>query len=214
MSRNAVCVAADVNGQKINLQFFFDQYGPSTAQVLARAHDAFQRVYDSHGVNRTFAVSHAVVFNDYAQTWDRLERSAQLTHNCQVYLFQPDTLDIPGEIPEPMLASQLLAGYQSPSRESYNHYAVHSSPRAAAAIQSSYAPTAYSSPAYSSPSRAQREAVSATYRAGPEIGGPSLLREEREKEDAKLMMPVDAHRDAVRRETSRFTESLSPARTH
>jgi hypothetical protein len=201
--RNSVFVAADVNGVKVNVQFFFDQYGPSTAQLLSRSHEAFQRIFAVHHVNRTFAVSHAVVFNEYTQAWDRLERSAQLTHNCQVYLFQPDTLDIPGEIPPPISSYTLLGGYESPTRDYSN------SPRAPAPSTSySYTPVTYTSP-YTSTQPRHLPLDTAPVR---EIQGPSLLAEERQKVESTLRLPLDEHRDSVRREVTRFSDELSPQR--
>ncbi|KAH9579737.1 BILBO1 [Trypanosoma melophagium] len=114
----SICVATDVDGEKVNLRFLFDAYGPSVTQLLNRAAVAFNNLFHRCGIPRAFATSAAVVFNETQCTWDRLERSTQLLHNSQVYLFQPDILDLPAVIPEPYEAQPLLGDtYVSPRRE-------------------------------------------------------------------------------------------------
>ena len=120
-----ICVAADLKGSKINLQFHFENYGPSLAMLIARVSEAFSCVFAVQSSQPVvFRISAAVIFNEFAKSWDRLERSSQLSHNCQVYVFQPDVLDLPAEIPEPMHAQEFLTGYVSPQRT-----AVRPSPR-------------------------------------------------------------------------------------
>lgn len=117
----SLCVATDFNGHKVNLQFFFDAHGPQLAQILSRATEAFNQYFRSKGiVDRPFSITTAVIFNEKHETWDRLERSSQLVHNGQIYLFQPDVVDIPAEIPDPISATQYLAGYVSPQRSFVN----------------------------------------------------------------------------------------------
>ncbi|ORC90883.1 uncharacterized protein TM35_000073070 [Trypanosoma theileri] len=114
----SVCVATDLDGEKVNLRFLFDAYGPSVTQLLNRAIVAFNNLFHHCGIPRAFAASAAVVFNETQCTWDRLVRSTQLLHNSQVYLFQPDILDLPAVIPEPYEAQPLLGdAYVSPRRE-------------------------------------------------------------------------------------------------
>ncbi|KEG14652.1 hypothetical protein DQ04_00361140 [Trypanosoma grayi] len=113
----SICVAADCDGEKVNLRFLFDSYGPSVTQLLNRATIAFNNLFHHRSIPRAFAASAAVVFNDLHSTWDRLERSTQLLHNSQVYLFQPDIIDLPAEIPEPFESQPLLGDYVSPRRD-------------------------------------------------------------------------------------------------
>ena len=118
----SLCVATDFRGHKVNLQFFFDSHGPQLAQILSRASEAFNQFFRSKGVlDRPFSVTTAVIFNERYETWDRLERSAQLVHNGQIYLFQPDVNDVPAEIPDPISASQYLTDYVSPQRSFVNN---------------------------------------------------------------------------------------------
>lgn len=105
----SICVATDCDGEKVNLRFLFDAAGPSVSRLLNYSTTAFNNYFRLKGISRAFAVNSAVVFNDVHCTWDRLERTTQLLHNSQVYLFQPDTLDIPAAIPEPYEGEPLLS---------------------------------------------------------------------------------------------------------
>lgn len=229
MSYYSVCCAADCNGAKINLEFVFDQYGPSVPQLLSRATEAFTRVFQLRGILRTFAISSAVVFNERLRCWDRLERASQLLHNSQVYLFQPDLLDLPGEIPDPIPGVDFLYQYQSPDRTRCaaavsssvsQQLTFEDSPRVRA--PSSHVPREqfyYSSPAIPSSSgdprasiRAQLLADMAKHR-GETVPGPSILAEVREEEERKAHLDLDTHRETVRREAREFEKSLSPQRS-
>ncbi|KAH8613742.1 hypothetical protein ERJ75_000724500 [Trypanosoma vivax] len=104
----SICVAADCNGKKVNLRFLFDAYGPSVGDLLRRSTVAFNNYFKRFCISKQFVTNIAVVFNDNSGTWDRLEKSTQLLHNSQVYLFQPDTFDLPAIIPEAYEGQQLL----------------------------------------------------------------------------------------------------------
>ncbi|RNF05099.1 uncharacterized protein Tco025E_07863 [Trypanosoma conorhini] len=270
----SICVATDCEGEKVNLRFLFDSYGPSLAQLLNRSLVAFNNVFRLRSVPRTFAVSAAVVFNDVHNTWDRLERSTQLLHNSQVYLFQPDILDMPAEIPEPFEGAPLLGeGYVSPPREaSASPHAVapsHYEPRPAATIETprwlpkwpgsqkkSLMPgngsgNPHSNHYYevknngtndrsrlalfSTPKRGDnRDLLKGgqtsllkqsihSYSASPPIRQPrelstrsrsdsrrSILREEREKIEYQMRLPLDEMRRSLREETRQLERSISP----
>lgn len=202
-----ICVATDLAGAKVNLLFSFDQYGPSTAQLLSRASEAFAQVFRLRGYSRIFAISSAVVFNEALRTWDRLERSSQLLHNSQVYIFQPDVVDVPGELPDPIPAYQFLVGYASPKRdEEFSR-----SPRPPLPTTfGDYVPVSRSSPAleeHRTKMLHEREV-----HAGEVVPGASILKEERAKEDMKDHLSLDEHRELVRREAREFSNSLSPVR--
>ena len=209
----SICVATSSGTAKVNLQFFFDRYAPTVAQLLSRATEAFTRLFRIRGYAAAeFAISLSMIFDEVLQRWVPLERSAQLHHGAQVYVFQPDTHDAPGEIPDPVQASQLLTDYASPSRD------VSSPPRALPAYDPvPYAPRAYHSPYQDlSPSRRdtyrQLSAVAPLPRSIdpiPFVPCDSILQEERLKENRKLELPVDEHRSVVRQETSEFTRRLS-----
>eukprot|EP00388_Colpodella_angusta_P027796 GDKK01010515.1.p1 GENE.GDKK01010515.1~~GDKK01010515.1.p1 ORF type:complete len:241 (-),score=15.18 GDKK01010515.1:155-877(-) len=110
-----------MGGHKVNLQFFFDAHGPQLAQILNRATEAFNQYFRNKGItDHPFSITTAVIFNEKHETWDRLERSSQLVHNGQIYLFQPDVVDIPAEIPDPISATQYLSEYISPQRSFVN----------------------------------------------------------------------------------------------
>ena len=216
--RYDVYVAADCNGAKLNLQFSFDQYGPSVAQLLSRATEAFSQFFLMKGIMRPFAVSSIVVFDEVARRWVPLERSSQLIHNAQTYVFQPDILDVPGEISDPIAASQFLIHYVSPPRDGRSP-----SPRAVA--PNVWAPR--SDWPYPSPDVAvqldftqeeknvirQKERQRRSGGGSPaKVTGPSILQEEREKVERLIALPVDEHRLAVRNESEKFSNSLSPQR--
>lgn len=215
MAFYSVCCAADCNGAKINLEFVFDQYGPSVPQLLSRATEAFSRIFHLRGIVRTFAISSAVVFNERLRCWDRLERASQLLHNSQVYLFQPDILDVPGEIPDPIPGSDFLYQYRSPER-AYDAEATYDSPRARA--PSSHVPRSqfyYSSPLVLEDSRSSVRAQllqEMEKHRGETVEGPSILAQVREEEARKEALDLDTHREIVRRETRDFEKSLSPQR--
>lgn len=226
----SVAVAADCNGEKANLQFFFE-FGPSVAQVLSRAGEAFRVLFRQRGIDRIFVTSAAVIFNDALECWDRLERSTQLTHNCQLYIFQPDVLDIPAEIGEPISGAAFLGDYYSPARESSY------SPSPRPAPLASYAPRSaglvYASPVYG----ASYESTTTTYKStfvdhssgvanpyslanatkhhyerSPNFreGSESILRQEREKMERQSHMPLDELRNELRREAKEYSpERLS-----
>lgn len=123
----SISVATDCNGDKVNLRFLFDTCGPSVAQLFHCSTVAFNNLFQLRSVGRTFTLSAAVVFDDMHCAWDRLERSTQLLHNSQVYLFQPDILDVPAIIPEPFEGHPFLGDdYVLPERNASN------SPRATA----------------------------------------------------------------------------------
>ncbi|KAF5226814.1 hypothetical protein ECC02_000315 [Trypanosoma cruzi] len=270
----SICVATDCDGEKANLRFLFDSYGPSVAQLLNRSIVAFNNLFRLRSVPRTFAVSAAVVFNDVHSTWDRLERSTQLLHNSQVYLFQPDILDLPAEIPEPFEGHPLLGdeggwpqcdASNSPRAVGPSHY----EPRPALTIESPrglpmwsghpkksllygygsrsrhgnhdydvredgtndrYRRAAYATPkrgdnldsiekgqtsllkrtlCYSSlspPIRKPREPIFRSYIDGRR----SILREEREKIEYQMRLPIDEMRRHLREETRQLERSISP----
>lgn len=226
----SVFVAADCNGEKVNLQFTFE-FGPSVSQVLSRATEAFRVVFLQRHLQRPFAVSAVVIFNEVTSTWDRLERSTQLSHNCQVYVFQPDILDVPSEIGDAIPASTYLGNYASPSRDSPQP-----SPRPA--IPTTYEPRSiaatYTTPIYSnyaspflegasSPnpyslansSRYERNVnIASHYSSSPKAeyagSSDSILRQERQRIERQSSLPLDQMREELRREVREF--SASPER--
>nr|CCD17551.1 unnamed protein product [Trypanosoma congolense IL3000] len=103
-----VCAAADCGGVKVNLRFLFDASELTVSRMLRRATVAFSNYFRRKGIEHEFAANSVVVFNDAHCTWDRLERTTQLFTNSQVYLFQPDTVDVPAAIPEPIDSEQFL----------------------------------------------------------------------------------------------------------
>ncbi|CUG91487.1 Hypothetical protein, putative [Bodo saltans] len=228
----SVAVAADCNGDKVNLQFFFE-FGPSVAQVLSRASEAFRALFRQRGIDRIFVTSASVIFNDALECWDRLDRSTQLVHNCQLYIFQPDVLDIPAEIGDPIPASTFLGDYYSPAREASHSQSPRPTP------PSSYAPRslgqAYASPLYAASyettttttyqkSSAFVDHSAATnpysfanatkhhYERNPNFheGSESILRQERDKMERQSHMPLDDLRNELRREAKEY--SVSPDR--
>ncbi|RNF12259.1 hypothetical protein TraAM80_00406 [Trypanosoma rangeli] len=270
----SICVATDCDGEKVNLRFLFDSYGPSLVQLLNRSIVAFNNVFRLRSVPRIFAVSAAVVFNDVHSTWDRLERSTQLLHNSQVYLFQPDILDLPAEIPEPFEGQSLLdEDYVSPRRDvSTSPHALgpsHYEPRPAITIESprgmpmrhdsqnklsicgvgSRVPLGshyydvkddgtkdrFCSASFSTPKRGdshdllkgdQMSLLKQSFHlssASPPIRQPressirsrsdsrrSILREEREKIEYQMQLPIDEMRRKLREETRQLERSISP----
>lgn len=200
-----ICVASVLSYEKVNIEITFDT-PPSIAQVMSRAAAAFNRLAALRGVRAEFAVSFAMIFDDLAELWVPLERSTQLAHNSQVYIFQPDVIDVPGHIPEPVSASQYLVDYSSPSRLSEYR----DSPRPAA-------PERFTERVrfdFPTPEDIRRE--SERRRRTIEVTnvpGTSILREERDNEERKISLPVDVHRETVRRETQSFLNSeWSPSR--
>lgn len=227
-------VATDCNGEKVNLEFLFD-FGPSVAQLLHKATEAFRGVYQRRGIPRIFTISASVIFNDDTSTWDRLERSTQLLHNSQVYLFQPDTLDVPGEIGDAVPAAQFLPyDYSSPARGSAGaaSNAINASPRAAMPV--SFDPrapaTVYASPLfekdylYSTPfessgspnpyslAHSSKYPRSSASREGEREG--SILREERERIERQEHLSLDELRGQLRKEVKEFSAGTgSPNRS-
>lgn len=221
----SVAVAADCNGEKFNLQFLFE-FGPSVAQILSRASEAFRVVFRQRGIDRIFAISASVIFNDTLGCWDRLERSTQLAHNCQLYIFQPDVLDVPAEIGDPVPASMFLGEYISPARESQGYSA---SPRPF--LPSTFEPrnpsVVYASPAYTSHDRFSGDYKSAFVdhsqtsnpyslanasryeRSPPSLreGSESILRQERDRIERQASIPLDDLRNELRREAKEYSAS-------
>lgn len=216
----SVFVAADCNGEKLNLQFLFED-SPSVSQVLNRSTDAFASIFLQRGLRRSFAISAAVIYNDVHQTWDRLERSTQLLHNAQVYLFQPDVVDVPSEIADPVPASLYLGTeYRSPSRTNLSQ-----SPRAA--VPSSYDPrptsTMYSSPSVSiyggsnpigvgshNPYNLANTSQSRYSTSQPRTlanDNVSIIRQEREKLEQQSHLSLDELRGVLKNETKSFSAS-------
>ena len=130
----SLCVATDFDGAKLNLQFFYPYAAPTVAEVLTSATTTYENLFRAKGVNRPFSITTAVIFNETHLTWDRLERSSQLVHNGQLYLFQPDLVDLPGDIPDPVPAEEYLETYVPPQPStlspvrSYTNMGVNSSP--------------------------------------------------------------------------------------
>ena len=111
-----VYVASMCGPSKANVELVFEG-PPSIAQVMSRAAVALERLASLRGVRGfEFAVSFAMCFDDFESHWVPLERSTQLVHNCQLYIFLPDVVDLPGEIPDPVSANQFLGDYSSPER--------------------------------------------------------------------------------------------------
>jgi hypothetical protein len=227
----SVAVAADCNGEKVNLQFFFE-FGPSVAQVLSRASEAFRALFRQRGIDRIFVTSASVIFNDALECWDRLDRSTQLTHNCQLYIFQPDVLDIPAEIGDPIPASSFLGDYYSPAREpshsqsprptppvsfaSRNIGQVYASPLYTASYETTTT-TYQKSSAFADHSVATNpysfaNATKHQYERTPNFqdGSESIIRQEREKMERQAHMPLDELRNELRREAKEY--SVSPDR--
>lgn len=253
-----VCVAAAVNRYKINLLLQFDS-PPSAAQVMSRAISAFSQLQQDRGIFTPFFCNCAMIFDDENSRWVPLERSSQVVHNCQVYMFQPDVPDVAGAIPDPIPASSFLNNYRSPARNSginasQTTYDV--SPRGLMPTDPdlSYFPVERQIPvapptgfAYNndnnnsssmsrnvdfyatgngnnnndsdnygdSPLTAQQREIlrrEADRGGSTFVPGGSILKEEREKEDAKVRLQLDEHRQRVREETKRFADQVSPPR--
>ena len=219
----SVCTAAAIGGSKLNLLLQFDR-PPAAAQVMSRAIAAFSQLQEERGDFTPFFCNCVMIFDDAASRWVPLERSSQVVHNCQVYLFQPDVPDVAGPIPDPVPACAFLIGYRSPDR-SVAHSA---SPRGLMPRDPDlsrfdrpayYAPphdygasaAAFAAYAATSPPPLPSSPPSSTFKA-PFVAGGSILREERDREDAKITLPVDTHRERIREETRRFGEDVSPAR--
>lgn len=241
----SVCVAAAVGtatgaNAKTNLLFQFE-LPPSASQVMSRSITAFSQLQQERGNFNEFFVNCAMIFDDNTSRWVPLERSNQITHNCQVYLFQPDVPDVAGPIPDPVPADSFLNSYVSPARGAVTHH--HHSARGLmprdpdlSSFQQRDVPAQnnYNSSYYSQqqPNRSlggggyggsgsdaltpeQREILrreAERYGSGF-VAGDSILKEERDKEDRKIILPVDTHRDIVRTETKRFSEEVSPSRS-
>jgi hypothetical protein len=204
-----VFVAADCDGQKVNVRFLFDTSSPSLTQVLNRAQEVFKRIFQQRSVLRTFAISAPVIFNDVTCTWDRLERSVQLQHNSQIYLFQPDILDLPGEIPDPIDPLDII-GYNSSSPVREGSRSSSYSPRTE--FPTAFVPerifSNFSTPHDRSLSFGQFSkppAVSAE-KIGLSDGG-SIFRDERRKMEQQASLPIDELRSQLRREAKEFSSS-------
>lgn len=263
----AVCVAAAINRTKVNLLLQFSQ-APSAAQVMSRAIAAFTQLQQDRGIFTPFFCNCAMIFDDASSRWVPLERSSQLVHNAQVYLFQPDVPDVAGAIPDPIPADTFLVDYRSPPRGANSI----SSSRINAS-QTTYDPSPrglmpqdpdlsrfpvernvpvnasrnldfgggaagapgepYTYATYSRASDVVRGSRQAGYdddsnplspeqreilrreanRAGSTfVPGGSILAEERQREDAKVKLGLDEHRNRVREETKRFVKEVSPQR--
>jgi hypothetical protein len=216
-----VYVASMCGGVKTNIELIFSA-PPSIAQVMRRATAAFTRLAEIRGIHFEFAVSFAMIFDDYESRWVPLERSSQLVHNAQVYIFQPDVVDLPGEIPDPISAVQFMSDYNTPPR----HVSPSSTPRVdfagldyrsdspRAPIPETYTPRRnFNYPSleeiHQETLRRHREAAKL-----PDIPGDSIIRQERDNEARKASLPVDLHRETVRRETQAFLEGgWSPSRS-
>jgi hypothetical protein len=239
----SVCVAAAVGtatgaNAKTNLLFQFEQ-PPSASQVMSRSITAFSQLQQERGNFNEFFVNCAMIFDDNTSRWVPLERSNQITHNCQVYLFQPDVPDVAGPIPDPVPADSFLNSYVSPARSgaavTQHHSARGLMPRDPdlSSFQQRDVPTQnYNNSSYSQPNnrslgggygsgsddaltREQREILrreAERYGSGF-VAGDSILKEERDKEERKIVLPIDTHRDLVRTETKRFAEEVSPSRS-
>lgn len=222
----SVCVAADCNGEKVNIQFSFS-FGPSISQLLERATEAFRVLFVQRHVQHPFTISASVIFNDSTCTWDRLERSTQLTHNSQVYIFQPDILDVPSEIGDPMPAGKLLGDYSSPPRD-----VPYPSPRPtvpatyesrpafshASPLHTTYTPitTSHQSYQHTSPyvdgapnpySLAYSSRYSSERSGTISDSSESIFRQERQKLERQSALPLDQMREELRREARDFSAS-------
>jgi hypothetical protein len=208
-----VYVAAMCGTGKANVELIF--HGPpSIAQVMSRAAIAFDRLASLRGVRSfEFAVSFAMAFDDFESRWVPLERSTQLVHNCQLYIFLPDVVDLPGEIPDPVSADQFLGDYQSPERGvSPASVSGGYSPRAV--MPSTFTPRRDF--AYPSVEDIRRQSADRHRQVAnlPDIPGDSIIAQERNSEALKASLSVDVHRETVRRETQSFLEGeWSPSRS-
>jgi hypothetical protein len=209
-----VYVAADCDGSKINVRFAFANSSPSLTQVLQRANEVFVTVFQQRSILRTFAISAPVIFNDVTCTWDRLERSVQMQHHSQIYLFQPDILDLPGEIPDPEDSSAIVGPrhYDSPLR-GVTSASLSYSPRAEFPTENIPLQRAYSN--FSTPQdrslsfgQFTRPPAPVQDRIGPSNGG-SIFREERSKMAVLEQLPIDELRSQLRREAREFSSSPS-----
>ena len=236
-----VCAAAAIAGGKVNLLLQFDS-PPSAAQVMSRAIAAFTQLQQDRGIFAPFFVNCAMIFDDASSRWVPLERSSQVVHNCQVYLFQPDVSDVAGPIPDPIPASTFLVSYRSPERAGRDDY-YGTSPRglmptdpdlsrfpvernlsigyadqqppphwhAHGKRHHSHQPQPYDD-SLSPEQRAILRREADKFAANTFVPGESILKEERDKEDQKLQLPLDSHRDRVREETRKFASDISPER--
>jgi hypothetical protein len=210
-----VYVASMCGPSKANVELVFEG-PPSIAQVMSRAAVALERLASLRGVRGfEFAVSFAMCFDDFESHWVPLERSTQLVHNCQLYIFLPDVVDLPGEIPDPVSANQFLGDYSSPERgvsPAAASVPPSSSPRAE--MPSTFTPRRnFSYPSVEDIRRysAERHREAAKL---PDIPGASIIAQEREAEARKAGLDVDVHRETVRRETQSFLEGgWSPSRS-
>lgn len=206
-----VYVAAVCGASKANIELIFAA-PPSIAQVMNRAAVAFEKLAQLRGYSLEFAVSFAMIFDDYDARWVPLERSTQLVHNSQIYVFLPDVVDLPGEIPDPVSATQFLAEYRSPyTSRSPSARRVEESPRAV--MPESFTPRRDFSYPTVEDIRRESQRRHREIAVLPEIPGDSIIRQERENEERKITLPVDTHRDTVRRETQAFLDGTwSPSR--
>ena len=222
----SLCVATDFDGAKLNLQFFYPYGAPTVAEVLTSASATYENLFRAKGVTRPFSITTAVIFNETHLTWDRLERSSQLVHNGQLYLFQPDLVDLPGDIPDPIPAEEYVNTYVPPQPStlspvrSYAGMGVNSSPAR------NYEPSPIRSVHYT-PATPQRSNLnesqemikafhkrqeSPAYRSHNNDDGPSIIQDERRRLAEQSRLSLDEYRNVARKEAHDFSPERSPGR--
>ena len=220
-----LCVATDFDGAKINLQFDFPQGAPTVADVLNTASATFGNLFRTKGVMRPFSITTAVIFNETHLTWDRLERSSQLVHNGQLYLFQPDLVDLPGDIPDPIPAQDYVDSYVPPQPSTLSPVRTYSGVDGVNHTPYRYvsepSPVRPAASYVSSPPRSaldeSAEMIRAFHRRRETPGaleddGPSIIQDERRRLSEQARLSLDEYRTFARREAHEFSPERSPGR--
>lgn len=107
-----VLCCADLYGEKVNLVVPFEDV-PGIGDFIQKVTDYFElegrnRVQPASAEYKPFAIGQMQVFNSQGNSdgqWEDLARPGQLTTGCQVYIFQLNTQEVPGDFPEPKQAS-------------------------------------------------------------------------------------------------------------
>eukprot|EP00755_Sulcionema_specki_P011141 Sspe_Gene.48334::Locus_25087_Transcript_1_1_Confidence_1.000_Length_1113::g.48334::m.48334 len=106
-----VNVALELYGTKQNLQFTIPNPCPALQQLRALVEEAFQaesatlKPADVH--MHTVIVEEMELYDMALRRWVRLDHPSQVTDGCQLYAFQPSTVDDQGRIPPARPAPRL-----------------------------------------------------------------------------------------------------------
>ena len=131
----AVLVAADLYGNKVNLELTFPGF-PSLQDLTRMVETTF--AVESSSLRPTgqpfipFKAVRFVIFDDNSRQWQDLGSPNQLSEYCQVYAIQRDAVETQRHIPPARLPVTLS---NSPNRN------IISTPRSADVVQYSHAPT-------------------------------------------------------------------------